>query len=104
MKQEEAKKKPEKELSEEEFTRLVSDLEEFEGKIYFALAETDKFEVIPTIDPSGRPIPKEQLDLLLRECKRLGYTPIYRIELNPETFILYNPKTKKIGYVKEGMH
>ena len=103
MKQEDDKK-PEKELTQEQFDQLMIDLQEFEAKVYIAVAGTDKYEVIPTTDPSGRPIPKEQLDLLLRECKRLGYKPIYRIEINPETFVLFDPQTKKIGYIKEGMH
>lgn len=91
-------------LSPEEYDKLFSDLEQFDDKFYKILAKTEKYEIISTTLEDGTEISKEQLALLTRECRRMGYAILYRIEVNGDNVILFNPKSMKIGYITEGVH
>lgn len=92
------------ELTEEEYDKLMVDLEGFEENFLRKLADTDKFEIVPTTDQNGRPYDKEQLTLIKKECLRLGVKILYKIDLSSSVYILFNPQTMKIGYVTEGIH
>lgn len=112
MAKKQAKKKPEvvkevvsqpRELSQEEFDKLIGDLNEFDNKFYEYLAESPKYEVIPTSDEEGILLTKEQLALVQRECNRLGFKILYMVN-DPNAIVMINPKTLKIGYITEGVH
>lgn len=92
------------ELTEEEYDKLMVDMEEFENNFLRNLANSDKFEIIPTQDERGRFFTKEQLTLIKKECLRLGAKILYKVDLNGSVYILINPETMKIGYVSEGIH
>lgn len=92
------------ELTEEEYEKLMSDLAMFDENFVQALAETDKYEIVSTVDQNGNYYTKEQLTLVKNECLRLGVKILYKIEINSTVYILFNPKTMKIGYVTEGIH
>lgn len=89
------------EISQDELEKLTLDLQQFEDRFYLALSETDRFEIVSTIDDSGRPLSKEQLSLINQECLRLGVKVIYRIDTD-KAVLLVNPKNLKIGYLTEG--
>lgn len=92
------------ELSEEQYDKLMNDLAEFEESFLRILADTDKFEIISAVNENGQLYSKEQLTLIRKECLRLGLTVLYKIDLSSSVYILFNPKTMKIGYVTEGIH
>jgi len=92
------------ELTEEEYEKLVNDLDKFEETFLSKLAESDKFEIVSTYNPEGKFYSKEQLTLIKKELLRLGVKILYRIDLNSSVYILFNPQTMKIGYVTEGIH
>ena len=91
-------------LSEEEYDKLISDLEDFEEKFYRKLADSENYEILPTTAEDGRPLTKEQLSLLTKECHRLGLKYLYKVDLPNGTIILINPKTLKIGHISDGVH
>lgn len=92
------------ELTEEQYDKLIMDLEIFEENFYKALASTERYEIIPTSTEEGKVLSKEQLSLLTEECKRLGLKILYKVDLNSNTVLLINPKTLKTGYITEGIH
>ena len=92
------------ELSEEQYEKLLIDLEDFEEQFYRKLAESDHYEIIPTATDDGRPLGKEQLSLLTKECHRLGYRYLYKVDHPNGIILLVNPKTLKIGYISDGVH
>jgi hypothetical protein len=91
------------EMTEEQYNKLMNDLEHFENLFFTSLAESEKFEILPTTTESGKPITKEQIALLKRECDRLGYKALYRIDMINGTLYI-NPKNMKIGYITEELH
>lgn len=91
-------------LSAEEYDKLLLDLEQFEEKFYKILAQTDKYEILPTTLEDGSLVPRDQLSLLVKECHRLGYTVLYKVDVSAQVIILFNPQTMKIGYITEGVH
>lgn len=93
-----------KELSDEEYSKLLEDLDNFDTVFFTALSGSDKFELVPTILENGRPLSKEQYALVKTECSRLGLKVIYQISLRDGSSIFVNPENLKIGYVHEGMH
>ena len=94
-------KKPLVPLDQTQLQELITDLDQFENAVYLALTGTDRFDIIPTTDPSGRLLSKEQLSLIKQECLRLGVKVIYRVELE-NSILLVNPENMKIGYLTEG--
>lgn len=92
------------ELTEQEYDKLLIDLEDFEEKFYRVLVEADNYEIVPTTTEEGRIISKEQLTLLTKECHRLGFRYLYKVDLNSGVILLINPKTMKIGYISDGVH
>lgn len=92
------------ELTEAQYEKLLLDLEDFEEKFYSKLAGSEKYEIIPTVTEEGRLLSKEQLDLLIKECHRLGFRYLYKVDLPNGTILLINPKTMKIGYISDGVH
>jgi hypothetical protein len=95
------KKKSDEYLTQEEIDTLSDGLTKFEDKFYISLTGTDRFEIIPTKDESGRTLTKEQLSLIKQECLRLGVKPLYRIETK-NSILLVNPDNLKIGYLTDG--
>lgn len=96
-------RKPE-ELSQDQFEKLIKDVEEFNDKFLFALAGTDRIEVIPTISEDGRPLTKEQYTLVKNECSRLGLKIIYQIQNPDGTTTFINSENAKIGIMDNGVH
>lgn len=92
------------ELTEEEYDKLLIDLESFEEKFYSTLADSKNYEIIPTMTEDGRFLSKEQLSLLVKECHRLGLRYLYKIDLNSSVTLLINPKTMKIAYINDEVH
>lgn len=92
------------ELTEEQYSKLIDDLGDFEEKFLVHLAGSDKFEVISAIDQRGRAFTKEQLTLVKKECLRLGLKVLYKIDLNSSVYILFNPETMKTAFVSEEIH
>lgn len=93
-----------KALSAAEYDKLLSDLEQFEQKFYTILALTDKYEIVPTTLDDGTLVSREHLAMLVKECTRLGYKILYKIDVNNEQIILFNPDSMKIGYITDGVH
>src|SRR5574343_318745 len=85
------------ELSEEEYDKLVTDIENFDENFYRTIANSDTYEIIPTTTEDGRYLSKEQLSLLVKECQRLGLRYVYKVDLNSSVTLLINPKTMKIA-------
>lgn len=96
-------KKP-KELTDEQYAKVLEDLENFDSGFFSAIAGTDKYEVIPTLLEEGVWLTKEQYTLVKNECSRLGLTVVYQIQLNDKSSVFINPESLKIGYYQEGMH
>lgn len=92
------------ELSEQEYEKLLMDLEGFEETFYKALAESEQYEIIPTATEDGTILSREQLSLLTKECHRLGYKYLYKVDLPSGVILLINPKTLKTGYISDGVH
>ncbi len=90
---------PQKELSEEEYAKLMEDLDGFEEKFLEALAGTPKFEVVPTSTENGSVLKDEHYNLIKRECARHGLKIIYSIEVSPRQQTLWCPETMKIGII-----
>jgi hypothetical protein len=95
--------KPE-ELSEEQFGKLVEEVEEFHNKFFIALAGTDKYEIVPTLSDHGQPLTKEQYTYVKNECSRLGLAIIYAMELPDGLTVYTSVENNKVGYIHEGMH
>lgn len=91
------------ELTDKQYSRLMEDLEDFDNKFLSSLADSEVYEVLPTTLENGKPIAKEQIALLKRECDRLGHKALYRIDMQNGILII-NPKTMKIGYITEELH
>lgn len=98
------KQKNETELTEQEFHKLMQDLELFEEQFFMYLAGGEKYEIIPTTMEDGRLVTKEQISLMTRECNRLGAKVLYKIDMRNSDIVLINPKSMKIGYITEGVH
>lgn len=98
------KRKKPKELTDQQYTKLLEDLDDFDNKFVTILAGTDKYEIIPTVMEDGTRLTKEQYALVKTECSRLGLTPIYQIPLRNGDTILINPENLKLGYIRESMH
>lgn len=92
------------EMSEEDYDKLLTDLENFENKFYSTLAESDNYEIVPTSTDEGNYLSREQLTLLTRECHRLGLKYLYKVDISSTVTIFINPQTMKIGYISEGLH
>ena len=91
-------------LSEEQFEKLVMQVEEFNEQFFIALAGTDKYEIVPTLSDQGQPLTKEQYSLLKNECSRLGLSIIYKMELPDGSTVYTSIENNKVGYIHEGMH
>lgn len=85
-----------KQLTEEEYEQLNDSLATFDESFLSFLAGTSQYEVVPTTDEFGKPIPSQNLDLIRRECKRLGFKVLYSMDLGKQVLIM-NPDTMKIG-------
>jgi len=97
------KKKHDIELSQEEFSKFLEELEEFDTKSLIYLAGTDRFEIIPTIDDDGQVLSKDSLNSIKREVDKLGLTIMYRIDKdNGETIVLCAATLRCMVFV-EGM-
>lgn len=94
----------EEESSQQEYDKLLNDLENFNQKFFVILAGTDKYEIVPTTLENGKTLNKEQYSLINHECSRLGLKVIYQITLNDGSTVYISPDGKKIGYMQEGMH
>ena len=92
-----------KELTQKEFSQTLVDLNEFDENFYSILAETDKFEIIPAVDEDGQTLSKEQLSAVRRECYRLGFKVLYKIDRIVDIMYI-NPETMKTGIVTDGVH
>jgi hypothetical protein len=97
------KKKPD-ELTDEQYSKLLEDLDNFDNGFFSALAETDKYEIVPTTMDDGSVLTKEQYALVKTECSRLGLKVLFQIHFRNGSSILVNPKNLKTGYIHEGMH
>ncbi len=86
----------EKQLTEEEYEQLNNSIADFDESFFSFLAGTSQYEVVPTTDEFGKPIPEQNLDLIRRECKRLGFKVLYSMDLGKQVLIM-NPDTMKIG-------
>lgn len=91
-------------LTEEQYEKLLIDLEEFEENFYRKLADSDNYEILPTATDDGRPLAAEQLSLLKKECHRLGLRYLYKVDHPNGVVLLINPKTLKVGYISDGVH
>ena len=92
------------ELTEEQIEKTMQENEEFQDKFLQLLANTDRFEVIPTQDEHGNIIPQEQLFFIKKEVKRLGLTTVYAFENGSRFTILMCPREGKltVGMVSNG--
>jgi hypothetical protein len=101
-----SRKKNEKaeELSQEQYEEVMQSLEQFNNSFIQELIGTDKYEIVPTVTDSGKPLTKEQYTLIKNECSRLGVAVVYKIDMPNGTTLLWNNRTKKIGCIDEGMH
>ena len=93
-----------KELSEEQFEKLVKDVDEFNDQFFIHLAGTDKYEIVPTLTDQGQPLTKEQYSLLKNECSRLGLSVIYKMDLPDGSSVYTSIENNKVGYIQEGIH
>ena len=93
-----------KELSEEQFGKMVEDVENFHDQFFRTLAGTDKYEIVPTMTDHGRPLTKEQYSLVKKECSRLGLSVIYKMDLPNGTSVYTSIENNKVGYIHEEVH
>lgn len=91
------------EISPEELEEMLESVEKFQDDFLKCLAGTDKYDVLPTITESGRPLTKEQYKLAKTECSRLGIRLLYIIDLGNSTLII-NPRNLKMGIINEEIH
>lgn len=98
VKKSKPKQKKELELTPEEYDQLSAKVEEFQDSFLSFLAGTSQFEIIPTTDEFGEPISEENLNLIKRECKRLGFKILYSVD-NGKYILVINPETMKTGIV-----
>jgi hypothetical protein len=92
------------ELSEEQFGKMVEDVEKFHDQFFRALAGTDRYEIVPTITDHGQPLTKEQYSLVKNECSRLGLSVIYKMDLPDGSSVYTSIENNKVGYIHEGVH
>ena len=90
---------PPKELSEEEYAKLMEDLDDFENKFLECLAGTHKFEIVPTSTEDGAVLNPKHYTLIKQECRKHGLKIIYSIEVGPKQTTLWCPETMKIGII-----
>jgi hypothetical protein len=98
------KPKLKEELTQENYEDLVSQLEDFQNRFLVALAGTDRFEIIPTLNENGNPLTQEQYTLLKTECSRLGLKILYHVQNKDGTAMYVNSENGKVGYMHDGMH
>lgn len=91
------------ELSEEQYNQLLEDLDNFDSKFFAILAQSDKFEIVPT-EMEGEFLRREQYALIKTECTRYGAKILYQVGLRDGSYILINPETLKVGYISERIH
>ena len=92
------------ELSPEDFAKVLEDLEDFENKSLMYLAQSDRYEIIPTADEeTGKVLSREDLETLKHAVENIGSKILYRIDKpTGETLIVDLDSLKTIVYV-EGM-
>jgi hypothetical protein len=90
------------ELSMEELEELLEELEEFDNMSFSLLAQSGNYEIIPTATEDGELLTKEELSLLESECRRQGFSVLYRIDKEDGETLLVGPKGK-VMLLKEGM-
>lgn len=91
-----------KQLSPEEYDALANQIQEFQDSSLSFLADTSNFEIVSTTDEIGRPIPDKNLELIRRECKRLGLKVLYSIDCGNHVLVI-NPNTMKTVMIKESL-
>jgi hypothetical protein len=96
------KSKRSEDLTQEEFSALLEELEKFENNFFIALAGTDRFEIVPTSEGEYS-LTKDQLNIIKAECSNLGLKIIYKVESKGPT-IYINQENGKIGYTHDGVH
>lgn len=93
-----------KELSEEQYNKLMEDLDLFDNMFFEHLAGTPKFEVCPTSDQeSGLYMTDRDYSMLKSECSKYGLNVLYSIDIGRDVNVIINPlNIKKIGIIKIG--
>lgn len=92
------------EVTEEEYYKMMDDIAKFEENFFKKLANSETYEIIPTVDSRNRAFSKDQFNNIRIECKRLGISHLYKIDHAPDKYILVNPTTLKIAYITDGIH
>lgn len=90
----------EKELTEEQYEELMESLSEFQDQFLEHLAGSSQYEIIPSTDERGNPFSEKQLEMVRRECKRLGVKVLYTISFGKHT-VIFNPDTLKTSIIFE---
>jgi len=104
VKQVKAQKEP-VELTEEQIEQAMIDNDVFQNTFIEILANSKKFEIIPTQDEHGNIMSEEQLSFMKKEVNRLGCTTVYAFENGSRFTILMCPRPGKkliVGMISNG--
>lgn len=99
----EHKIKSQDELSEEEVTKLMEDLDNFDNSFMSFLADTQSYEIVPTSDDIGNTLNSDHYSLIKKECIRMNVKIIYSIDLGRNTTLLFCPDTNKFGVLNSAV-
>ncbi len=88
-------------LSEEQYMKMLADLDTFQESFCAHLAGTAQYEILARVDEKGRLVSEDSYSLIKRECLKQGLKILYHFH-NGKNDILFNPDTKKLAYLTDG--
>lgn len=90
------------ELDQEQFEKLVEQLEQFEEESYMYLAGSSDFEIVPTSDGEGNFLTREQFASVRKQLRVMGMSPLYKIDkVNGETMLVEPGSMRTLVFSEE---
>lgn len=88
-----------KDLNEEEITKVIQSLDEFENSFYTYIGDSENISVITTENEFGRPLKEEQLEDITEEVISRGFVPLYEINTKSSLVIIDIKDLSRIGII-----
>lgn len=89
------------ELTQEEYEKLLEDIENFNNSYVSHLAGTANYEIVPTEDENGHFLKDEHYKIIKKECAKIGAVLLYTYAIGKNTIVI-NPRNMRSLVISEG--
>ena len=89
-------------LSEEQYYKMIEDVENFSHSYLSYLAGTAKYEVVPTEIDVDQYLHDQQYNMIKKECAKIGAKVLYTYNISKDTTVILNPTNLKILVIHQG--